>query len=249
MATIEQKYISKYLIQLGEKIYSVSSRKIKEIVATPQMTSNIAPIGRAFANDEYDSKSGAWCAFDKTDSLYYVSGSQNGIGYLGYEFIKPISIGKYTVRSYPNSAYGLTPKNWTFEGSKDGINWIVLDTQTNQIWKSVNTDKEYLINLSKINNYKMYRLNWTAISDSSGYTHIGELKMYEIELEVINLPNLSEQIFINYGIDNNYSINLTDSSILKRNYVVQDSVLLNSGKEFKQIIDTSRILIKKVSIT
>ncbi len=155
-----------------------------------------------------------------------------------------------SIKSYANNFAGM-PKDWTFEGSNDDENWAVLDTQVNQIWTTANTDKDYTIDINKIGSYKMYRLNWTANNNiSTSNSIVNEFKMFEYTLpKLFELPNQSEQNFLNYGMSKDTSINLSKSKILERRYIVQDNAQLGSGKVFKQKIDTTKIPIKKASIT
>lgn len=149
--------------------------------AIPQMLSNTNPSGRAFASSIHGANSDAWKAFDRTENSYSSSDGSGGIGHLGYKFVNHIKIGKYAVRNTNVSSESIMlPKDWTFEGSNDGVNWTVLDTQVDQSWTATLTDRNYFINISKINSYKMYRLNWTANNGYANFTAINEFKMYEV---------------------------------------------------------------------
>lgn len=244
----QSSWYDKILISSKDEYYSV----IPEVYATettiPKMTSNTAPSGRAFSSSTWGSGYEPWKAFDRTENHYGSVSGSGGIGHLGYEFNTPIKIGKYAVRS-TSSNYISLPKDWTFEGSNDGVVWDVLDTQVNQTWTTANTDKEYFIDISKIGSYKMYRLNWTANGGNSN-TNINELKMYQIInfSNITLLPNQSEQTFINHGMNKDTSIDLTSSKILERRFIVQDNTQLGSGKVFKKKIDTTKIPIRGAMI-
>lgn len=142
----------------------------------PIMTSMTAPSGRAFSSSYATTGNNADKAFDNSDVYGYLSGN-GSVGHIGYEFISPVVIGKYVVRSLSATYFPHMPKNWTFEGSNDGVNWVVLDAQANQTWTTVNTNKEYVVDMGKVKSYKMYRLNWTA-NNGGSQTVINELKMY-----------------------------------------------------------------------
>ncbi|PIH59771.1 discoidin domain-containing protein [Paenibacillus sp. LK1] len=144
----------------------------------PIMTSMTTPSGRAFSSSYATSGNNADKAFDNSDVYGYVSGN-GSVGHIGYEFVNPVRIGKYIVRSLSATYFPHMPKNWTFEGSDDGMNWTVLDTQINQTWTTVNTDKEYIIDYSKAKRFKMYRLNWTA-NNGGPQVVINELKMFGV---------------------------------------------------------------------
>ncbi|MCC3379536.1 hypothetical protein JO375_08435, partial [Paenibacillus sp. UY79] len=66
------------------------------------------------------------------------------------------------------------PKDWTFEGSNDGVTWNVLDTQSNITGWVDNTPKKF--SFSNSNSYKNYRINITA-NNGSQYLALSELEM------------------------------------------------------------------------
>ncbi|MFS0855121.1 SPRY domain-containing protein [Paenibacillus taichungensis] len=239
--------VDKFLISSGDEYHSIVPEFKGTETAIPQMTSNTTPNGRAFSSSTLSSTYEAWRAFDRVDSGFYASeNNSGGIGYLGYEFTTPIRIGKYALRCASTEITTRPPKDWTFEGSNDGNSWVILDTQANQIWSAVNTEKEYIIDYNKVNSYKMYRINWTS-NGGYRYTEFNELKMYEyVSSKLINLRNQSEQTFINHGMNKGTSINLTNSNMLERRYIAQDSLQLGSGKVFKQKIDRSKHRAKKI---
>lgn len=237
----QSNFNNKILLSSGGKTYSLTPLMYKDETTTPKMTSNTAPSGRAFASSVYNTSVEPWLAFDRSDS-FYMSASSGGAGHLGYEFNNSISVGKYSVRSA--NVITRSPKDWTFEGSNDGINWDVLDTQTNQTWTAINTDKEYVIDTSRIKGYKMYRLNWTA-NGGNTYTSIGELKQYEIiPQEFVILPNQSEQTFLNHGIESAIAF----ARIGGMKSIVSDSTTLNSGKTFEHTIDTKKRRVDKITL-
>lgn len=240
----------KILISSEDEYYSVVPEVMGTETTIPQMISNTAPRGRAFASSEQGSYY-AYRAFNSVSATSFVTiNGSGGIGYLGYEFVNHVKIGKYVIQvdTANSTTTSTAPKDWTFEGSNDGVNWNELDTQVNQIWAVSEKNREYAIDIGKIRAYTMYRLNWT---DNNGYlyTTIQLLQLYEYTLgKLITLPNQSEQTFINHGMDKDTSIDLTTSKILERRYIVQDNAELGSGRVFKQKIDTTKIPIKNVII-
>lgn len=187
----------------------------------PVMTSNTAPSGIASASSAMSTSYSAWRAFDKvvTGNGWETTSSN---GWLQYEFTQPIRIVKYSI--YPRVNFtSSAPKDWTFEGSNDGTNWTVLDTQVN-ISNWVNgIAKNYNI----INNieYKNYRLN---ISSSNSYSGIklGELEMYSNKINrITTLPSYSEQNLINYGMDSPVQV---DGIFTTKKYILQDTISENT---------------------
>lgn len=152
----------------------------------PTMTDNSSPFGIASASSEYTQADGrlyAFNAFDDTSNSPYDTFSTNLTisGWLSYEFLSPKIISKYTIEpqnhSYQNSGPNRAPKDWTFEGSNDGIVWIVLDTQTNVTDYTIGVKKSFTF--TNQTEYKIYRLNFTENNGDPQFTSIGELEMME----------------------------------------------------------------------
>lgn len=66
-------------------------------------------------------------------------------------------------------------RNWTFEGSSDGVKWAVLDTQTNQTGWSKGERRTYQIT-NPSGDYRWFRVNVTA--NNGGWLTIGEIEIY-----------------------------------------------------------------------
>ncbi|MGG0822963.1 SPRY domain-containing protein [Paenibacillus turicensis] len=237
------KLSHKILLSSSNKTYSITPPIYATETAIPQMTSNTAPSGRAFASSIYGSNYEPWKVFG-TNSEYASAQNTSNSGYIGYEFINKIKIGKYAISSAGIHTYA--PKDWTFEGSNDGSNWTVLDLQINQTWVAVNIEKEYVIDISKINSYKMYRLNWTANNGGGTYTRLSLFKMYEyISSKLISLPNYSEQTFINHGMES--PINITQLDGIKS--IESNSTAHESGKKFIHTVDLSKRRVDKIILS
>jgi hypothetical protein len=138
----------------------------------PVMTSNNAPSGIARASSEQASYP-AFNAFGGADRWMP---TQNTLtGWLSYEFPTAMKIKGY--RLLGHSSWQTLPKDWTFEGSNDGTNWTILDTQRNvSDWAST-VYKNYPINNDV--EYKTYRINVTANNGNLSWLGIYELEMYE----------------------------------------------------------------------
>ncbi|MFD3272614.1 hypothetical protein ACE3MS_21185 [Paenibacillus dendritiformis] len=241
---------NKFLIQSEQGYHSVFNGRFSSTTDVPKMTSNTDPYGRAFAKDVWSSTYDVWKAFNQIDDYegYCSQNGSGGVGFLGYEFPKPIPIFKYTLRSMGNSSALTTmPKDWTFEGSNDGVKWHVLDKQENQTWNLTNLDKDYFLRKPEL--YKMYRLNWTANNGHTGYTGINELKMYETPEPniLIHVPSMDKQNFINHGMGKSSVIDF-EAEFTQKSFIKTESSVLGDGKVFRQKIDTSKLPIKKVSI-
>ncbi|MGW8958627.1 discoidin domain-containing protein [Paenibacillus sp. NPDC055715] len=137
----------------------------------PHMTSNTLPSGVASASNEY---SYAYRSFDGDfATISSAWGSDENTAWLRYDFPKPEVIEQYVI--YPQTtATDRSPKDWTFEGSNDGVTWNVLDTQSNITGWVDSTPKKFTF--SNSNSYKDYRINITA-NNGSQYISFGELEM------------------------------------------------------------------------
>lgn len=235
----------------GTKVFSLKPEKHGIETAVPKMISNTSPSGRAFASSVYSSSREPYLAFNQNDDTQgYVT--QNGVieGYLGYEFVNSIIIGKYSIRSGTSveaNTINAMPKNWTFEGSNDGSNWNILDTQTNQIWTTALTDKTYFISSPQL--FKMYRLNWTSHNGGRNYTNINELKLYPLFSPAImyELNSVSESNFVNYGIENEEVIDFTQT-IQQIVMNTSSSSTLGLGKVYEHEMDLSRRRVKNIKL-
>lgn len=150
---------------------------------TPTLTSNTSsPLGFAFAETENSPTYVAWRAFDKGNVNWYSTATGNITGFLGFCFFnESYLVTQYKVRD-AGTPFTIMPKDWFLEGSNDTTNgtdgkWEVLDSQTNQIWESTNTDKIYSITKSN-GRYKAFRLRWTTNNGNTGSTRIGELDFF-----------------------------------------------------------------------
>jgi len=67
------------------------------------------------------------------------------------------------------------PKDWTFRGSLDGVNWTTLDSQTGQLFASRLQQNTY--NIGNTTAYRYYQLNVTANNGDTGLA-IAELGLW-----------------------------------------------------------------------
>lgn len=237
----------KFLISLGDgEVYSGRFSN-PDINLIPTMTSNTAPSGVA-STSSLDTTNDAWCAFDKSTSTHWISASGSKTNqWLSYQFTTPKIIAKYTLSNNHNIT--AAPKDWTFEGSNDGgATWTVLDTQSNVIGWVLNEKRVFTFNNQS--SFLLYRIFMKTNNGQANLLSMTDFEMMETINNLILLGNKtpSESDFLNRGLDKSIAISLNDS-ITKRTLVESASVALGSGKVFKKSIDTSKIAIKKVSIT
>ncbi len=89
----------------------------------------------------------------------------------------------YTLTS-GNDAPSRDPKNWTFTGSNDEVNWVTLDTRTDESFAGRNETKEYTFDSTTP--YKYYRMNITA-NNGDGLFQLSEWRILERDVPLIDL--------------------------------------------------------------
>ncbi|MFC8687328.1 discoidin domain-containing protein [Brevibacillus porteri] len=142
----------------------------------PVMTGDATPSGIASASNVVASNP-PWRAFNGDITNYWHSTSvptTTSPEWIAYEFPDPKIVKRYDILSY-SSGDGGRPRDWTFEGTNDGVSWDVLDRRSNHTW----TDK---IEITIDNNtpYKKYRVHVTDRVGSNTYVRIGDIRMYEV---------------------------------------------------------------------
>lgn len=80
------------------------------------------------------------------------------------EFATPQFTGAYIITS-ANDAPGRDPKNWTIEGSNNGVDWTILDTRINQTFGSRFLPVKYTFSNQVA--YKFYRYYVTAVGSGT----------------------------------------------------------------------------------
>jgi hypothetical protein len=147
---------------------------------TPIMTSDTTPSGRAYASSFYGGND-PWRAFDgikNTDTGKWTSATQDGKGWIAYEFPTPTVVVSYRITGHYSGAWlSQNPKDWTFEGSNDGVNWDILDQQSGITWSRGAEQKTF--DTENRTPYKHYRINITSIGNNSYRAVIGELELLE----------------------------------------------------------------------
>lgn len=242
--------------------------KISDISAIPKMTSNNTPSGIVTASSFASATYTPYKAFDGLNSAIsdvWQTGSGIVTGWLAYEFPQPITIGKYSMEGNPTEiSLGRQPRDWTFEGSNNGITWTVLDTQVGiSDWQS-NIKKEFII--TNVGNYKHYRINVTLINGGSNNVAIGEMEMFELTFEdtklaiknqltskaysldnktLIHLPSSSDKNMILHGIESGKEIKL-DEDFDKMKYIKDTSEVLGEGKIFTHALDMNNTKVNKI---
>lgn len=139
----------------------------------PIMTSNTAHSGEVKASAVSSSTYDAWKAFDGDDSTYWYTNDGKKDGWIQYKFSSEKRIARYRMKTQGEGTYPPNPKNWTFEGSHDGVEWNILDTRTNVNTLSKTTFSEFECKSNVP--YMYYKLNVSSV-------HGGSLAVNTIEM-------------------------------------------------------------------
>lgn len=215
----------------------------------PIMTSNISPSGIASASSVYNKsvQYEAFKAFDNlNDSNGWISYDNSYPQWLSYEFAEPIIISKYSILcriATPTAS----PKDWTFEGSNDGVTWYVLDTRVGFTDWVANIFNEFSFENNK--EYSKYRIKISSNNGYASYSAISEMKMYK---EIAPSQTFWESISTTLPtVEQFVSDGTSDLSILDRKpktetIVMNDDVnsgageVLGDGMVFKKKIDLKK---------
>lgn len=238
---IEEANLQKFLLSSNDEktlfpeiLYSNFSKNV-----IPIMTSNTTPYGVASSSSEFNWNYSAWKAFDGDIGTRWAANVSDS-SWVAYEFEEKKIIGKYALQCNEQKSV-----DWTFDAFDESTNtWVTLHSVTGATWSSNTEKKTYIVKNKKA--YQKYRINTTK-TDSVGPS-ISTFEMMEVRsFSLTSLPSVTENDFINYGIDKGSVIDLS-VEFNHKGYIERDSTLLGSGKVFKQKIDTSKIPIKKVTI-
>jgi len=137
----------------------------------PKMTSYTSPSGVVSASSESGVQY-AYLAFDKKLTTYWSGFVNNGVNTIGYQYPTGKINKQYSFYSFNNNRS--IPKDFTYEGSNDGITWTVLDTVTGNL-----SPTYYSGLLANTTSYTHYQLNISATNNTSYPPYIYAFDMTE----------------------------------------------------------------------
>lgn len=221
-----------FLIQTGDdKIISLTKQyleKIRPISYSASSTYSGYNISALFD----DNKANNWTANGQKSIIYFEA--DNPFLLDSYEMFVATT---YTDRM---------PKDWVVYGSNDNQNWISIDINANYTKWTSNSSNKFKTNSTMP--YKYYKFDITA-NNGGYYLTVAELILYKnINEKVIYIETMSEGNSITYGMDKQTEINL-NNTLESKIFIKQSAEALGTGKVFKQLVNKSKIPIKKISIT
>ena len=115
-----------------------------------------------------------WRAFDNNSDTRWGVGATSGI--LSITLATAKIVAGYSIRARNDSYLIDSPKAWTFEGSNNGTDWTVLDTQSGITSWSMNERKEFTV--ASPASYLCYRVNISS-NQSGTDTSVSEVELLE----------------------------------------------------------------------
>lgn len=160
------------------------------INVTPVMTGNTTPSPYVVSSSSvYSTSYPAWKAFNNSIALEsdgWLSSSSASTGWIQIDIGKSILVNCYSLVKTNVGNANVLPKDFTLQGSNDGITFIDLHTANNQTnWTN---EEVRFYNFNNINKYRYYRLNIKA-NNGHAYTGVGELNFYATYSKVLILKN------------------------------------------------------------
>ena len=130
---------------------------------------NNTDASRAFDGNRIDTN-GRWVAV-YTNHMYAV-----------YRFNEPTAVNMVRVWNGDDDHGGWSsakrsPKDWTFQGSHDGVNWTILDARTNETgWSANGESRDY--SFTNDTAYAYYKFDCTELNGATDYLQIWELDFF-----------------------------------------------------------------------
>jgi len=135
------------LANYGDTYVSVSELQLlnaQGVNVVPTMTGPTT--GAVVINESsYYSTWRAWQAFDNIAGTEWDSAAVP-TGWITVDLGSPTTIAGYAITSNVDGLVNRSPKQWTVSGSTDGVNWQVLDYQTNQaVWPAAIQTRAFIL--------------------------------------------------------------------------------------------------------
>jgi hypothetical protein len=120
----------------------------------------------------------AWRAFDGRDDTKWLAFYNTAWLQATFADKKAYAVTSYSITS-GNDAQDRDPDDWTLQGSNDGENWDILDTQVGQAGLWTGRRQTVSFTLSNTTAYRMYRLDVTKIrTPSANIIQLSEVRLF-----------------------------------------------------------------------
>jgi len=196
----------------------------------------------ASASSEYNSSSTpAWYAFDKSGSTIWASSSSNfyaattglytgtvtttdvnGTSYLGdwlqLQFPTSIVLSNYSITSRNDNSYGTEPRQFCVLGSRDGVNWILVDSRTGQTGWSLGQTRSFT-GLVGTSAFSYFRLVTTIIAGAGVATDVAFAEWTLYGTTDLQQPlSVTQPVTLNYGAQTSSLVGIPNPGV----YAPQD---------------------------
>ncbi|RPK28778.1 SPRY domain-containing protein [Paenibacillus xylanexedens] len=233
---------NKFLISSEDYLSSIIKGGLTDNLI-PKMTSNTMPEGEVKSSSQSGSNFN-WNCFDGNNQTQWSSTS--AIGSITYKFSTKKKISAYSITAPSSFSSTYSPKSWDLFGSNDDLNWTKIDSQINITDWTANMTKVF--EFSKNDNYQFFKFDFTS-NNGGTYLQIAEISMFERLSSTLKiLTEINENVITGHGMNKGVQIQLIEE-IKNKQFINLSFTNLGSGKVFRQKIDTSKIPIKKASIT
>ncbi|MCM3131539.1 discoidin domain-containing protein [Paenibacillus polysaccharolyticus] len=213
--------------------------------ANPTMTSNTSPQGVVSTSSIYNSTYEGWKAMNGgvvgVDDCW-ATANNTPSGTLTYQFVSTARIGAYAITSRDATDTFSAPKNWTFEASNDGKNWVFLHTVNNEATWTQKQRRVYVLDGNY--SYVYFRLNITA-NYSTSYTSVGEWELIEVITvegkqagwSPVSTSLPAENTLFKEGMAD---LSVFDRKLERCNQIMVSNGSLGSGKLFKSSLNLKK---------
>ncbi|MDP9675144.1 hypothetical protein J2W97_001127 [Paenibacillus jamilae] len=238
MEMCAKQYESKFLISTNtDEYYSLYKKAEKPLV--PTMSGFDSPNGSVIGSASY-SQGYIWKAFDGDDSTAYTTNftpSAYNLAFIGFKFNEAVCVKRYSFRA------GL--RTFRFMASNNGINWDVLDIKSSLTANITDTQTFDILNDQS---YTQYKIETTLATTGNDWISIYSVQFYGLMPPILLHCPSTEQGFVQNGIDHGYVIE-TNEVMNVREFIVQDTKTIGSGKVFEQKLNTNILPIKSLDVT
>ncbi len=181
--------------------------------------------GNITGNAQINIRESAFAAFDGTDQTKWLSNA-GSTGWLQFEFSDGLaySINGYSITS-ANDSPERTPKDWTLEGSNDGVNWTIVDTRVDEAGWSTFEKRSY--SFTNTAAYRIYRLDVTANNGDGSL-----LGLSEFELLDDDVPTVISMAPGNFQATSDNPLTLSWDSVLNQSSAITYTMNFGTDSDF-----------------
>lgn len=239
-------YDQKFLISSGDEndAISVLNKASSGETLIPKMSANIGN-GITLSGDSDNLTYPLWQAFDRnpTNTSWLSNNKESAAIIMRIDGNDKIP---YSITVQCGSS-NLAPVTWNFYGSNDGATWSLLGSKSGDTgWTNFEVREFLLPSVDEANSYYKFEIIKSQNDDRKACQEFNII--YASDSSKVKYMKETERNFISHGMEKSNTIDLS-KMFKKKVYIEQNSKSIGSGKVYKKLIDTSKISIKKVSIT